>query len=95
MKHFATVFSLIALIAFVPARVVADDAESGDAESGDNRWSAGGDSGERNRPHRPPKTQVLWGQCGGYYYTGTTLCPDGAYCRYFSDWYSQCNLNGQ
>ncbi|CAA7260316.1 unnamed protein product [Cyclocybe aegerita] len=37
--------------------------------------------------------QVLWGQCGGYYYYGTKKCPPGAYCRYFSDWYSQCNPN--
>ena len=22
---------------------------------------------------------------GGYYYTGTNVCPEGAYCRYFSD----------
>jgi hypothetical protein len=24
-------------------------------------------------------------QGGGYYYYGTTVCPPGAYCRYFSD----------
>jgi len=40
---------------------------------------------------KPQVTQVLWGQCGGYYYKGTDKCPKGAYCRRFSNWYSQCN----
>ncbi|KAF9471783.1 hypothetical protein BDN70DRAFT_938682 [Pholiota conissans] len=49
-------------------------------------------------PHPPPhptNTQVLYGVCGGYYWTGTTQCGKGAYCRKFSDWYSQCNPIGQ
>ena len=97
MKYLTTIFSLVALIALVPALVAADDGESNDV------WS-----GDRHHPHRPPPTtptQVLWGQCtfilsigyqinidfiysilgGGYYYTGTNVCPEGAYCRYFSD----------
>ena len=54
MKYLATIFSLVALIALVPALVAADDGESNDDWSGDRH------------PHRPPTptpTQVLWGQC--------------------------------
>jgi len=88
MKYLAsTIFSLVALIALVPALVAAGDGESKDS---DDLF------GDPYHPHHPrPTPQVLWGQCGGYYYSGTNVCPEGAYCRYFSDWYSQCNLNGQ
>ncbi|KAK4118310.1 glycoside hydrolase family 10 protein [Parathielavia appendiculata] len=32
----------------------------------------------------------LWGQCGGYGWTGPTTCVSGSVCRYQNDWYSQC-----
>ena len=103
MKYLPTIFSLVALIALVPALVAAGDGESNDSDDL---------SGDRHHPHDPRPTQVLWGQCtfifcigyqtnsdiiypilgGGYYYSGTNLCPKGAYCRYFSDcefpWFS-------
>ena len=55
MKYLATTFSLVALIALVPALVVADDGESNDSDD----WS-----GNHHHPHGPrPNPQVLWGQC--------------------------------
>jgi hypothetical protein len=55
MKYSTTIFSLVALIALVPALVAADDGESNNDD-----WYG--------HPHRPPPpspspTQVLWGQC--------------------------------
>ncbi|PPR01176.1 hypothetical protein CVT24_006052 [Panaeolus cyanescens] len=32
----------------------------------------------------------LWGQCGGNYYTGETVCVADAYCSRSNEWYSQC-----
>ena len=51
-----TIFSLVALIALVPALVAAGDGESNDSDDL---------SGDRHHPHspRPTPTQVLWGQC--------------------------------
>ncbi|KAF8805148.1 hypothetical protein BYT27DRAFT_7192795 [Phlegmacium glaucopus] len=100
MKYLATIFSLVALIALVPARIAADDGKGDDNRKGDGNGKSDGngkgDDNDRDHhhcdPHRP---QVLWGQCDGWGYGGTKECPEGAYCRWFSDWYSQCNPNGQ
>ncbi|KAH9485805.1 Polysaccharide monooxygenase Cel61a [Psilocybe cubensis] len=73
--------------------------QGGDGGYGSNQWNPqhgpDGHPGPKPPGSWPPKpdTQVLWGQCGGYYYYGTTKCPPGSYCRWFSDWYSQCNPN--
>ncbi|KAF6823287.1 cip2 [Colletotrichum plurivorum] len=34
--------------------------------------------------------QGPWAQCGGINHAGSTTCVSGYYCRYQSDWYSQC-----
>ncbi|KAL1835484.1 hypothetical protein VTJ49DRAFT_6632 [Mycothermus thermophilus] len=42
-------------------------------------------------PTNPGCTPVgKWGQCGGMYYTGCTVCEAGSTCRFQNDWYSQC-----
>jgi len=79
------VVSYTVLLALFAVQATADD--------GDSQWYNKPD-GDEYRPDGR-KTQVLWGQCGGYYYFGTRRCPQGAYCCYFSDWYSQCNLLGE
>ncbi|KAF9524985.1 hypothetical protein CPB83DRAFT_897394 [Crepidotus variabilis] len=62
------------------------------AAGGDDKWAPQGHGSDWCSDGQCyEKTQVLWGQCGGYYYEGTDKCPSDAYCRYFSDWYSQCN----
>ncbi|KAH6641913.1 hypothetical protein F5144DRAFT_545898 [Chaetomium tenue] len=39
----------------------------------------------------PSATQSLYGQCGGQTYTGPTICPPGAYCKFDGNiWYEQC-----
>nr|GAT55931.1 1,4-beta-D-glucan-cellobiohydrolyase [Mycena chlorophos] len=35
-------------------------------------------------------TQVKFGQCGGQFYTGPTLCADPSTCVYTNQYYSQC-----
>ena len=65
-------FSLVALIALVPARVAADDADSND----DSPASGRGDGHPHCPPPPPPPppptpTQVLWGQCT---FTIPTIC---------------------
>ncbi|KAF8959214.1 hypothetical protein BDZ97DRAFT_1761549 [Flammula alnicola] len=110
--------SLGAILALLPvALVAAGDDGNGGGDDGDNSQDSSWSSPNSRRPKppgwkpphpphpHPERTQVLWGQCGGYYYSGTTKCPDESYCRYFSDlfaydWgcfclpgYAQCNPN--
>jgi hypothetical protein len=59
MKYLATIFSLVALIALVPALVAADDGE-------ENNDDLSGDHHHQPCPPEPEPTtgtQVLWGQC--------------------------------
>ncbi|KAF8959902.1 hypothetical protein BDZ97DRAFT_2060901 [Flammula alnicola] len=98
--------SLGAILALLPVTLVAagDDGNGGGGDDGDNSQDSSWSPPNSRRPKppgwkpphphpHPERTQVLWGQCGGYYYSGTTKCPDESYCRYFSDWYAQCNPN--
>ncbi|CAK4079631.1 unnamed protein product [Aphanomyces euteiches] len=32
----------------------------------------------------------VWSQCGGIYYTSSTVCAAGSVCSKINDWYSQC-----
>lgn len=38
----------------------------------------------------PGPVAVLWGQCGGYGWTGPIMCVAGSLCVYVNDFYSQC-----
>ena len=105
MKYLATIFSLVALIALVPALVAADDGENNDSDdwSGDRHhphrppptpptqvlWGQCTFSASVTKINTDFIYSILG---GGYYYTGTNVCPKGAYCRYFSDCESPCVL---
>lgn len=104
MKYLATIFSLVALIALVPALVAADDGESTDSDD----WSGDRHHPHHPRPppqvlwgqctfilntNYLTNTDFICSLLGGgYYYTGTNVCPEGAYCRYFSDCEFLCHV---
>ncbi|KDO18554.1 hypothetical protein SPRG_16106 [Saprolegnia parasitica CBS 223.65] len=40
------------------------------------------------------KVVDVWGQCGGKYHNGDTACASGSFCKFYNEWFSQCQPGG-
>ncbi|KAH7093990.1 hypothetical protein BKA62DRAFT_721522, partial [Auriculariales sp. MPI-PUGE-AT-0066] len=38
----------------------------------------------------PTVLQRVWCQCGGFSFSGPTVCAEGAYCKSYGPYYSMC-----